>query len=105
MARRNAHYFRYGDSTQPETLFKRLQNGAQWFFDQFKIGAASGRKEAGYQGEKATDAVKEGVRTATNRAGEAGQKGADAVKEGATTASNRAAEAGQQASDKVKEEL
>ena len=80
-ARRNSNYFRYGSSTPRGTLFARLQSGAQWFFDQFKIGAASGRNEAGYQGEKAADAVKEGATAATNRAGEGAQKAGDKVKE------------------------
>jgi len=80
-ARRNANYFRYGTSTPSETIYARLSNGAQWVLDQLKIGAASGRKEAGYQGEKAADAVKEGVKTATNRAGEATQRAGDKVKE------------------------
>jgi len=80
-ARRNANYFRYGTSTPSETIYARLSNGAQWVLDQLKIGAASGRKEAGYQGEKAADAVKEGVKTATNRVGEATQRAGDKVKE------------------------
>ena len=104
-ARRNANYFRYGTSTPSETIFARLSNGAQWVLDQLKIGAASGRKEASYQGEKATDAAKEGVKTATNRAGEASQNAADKAKEGVKTATNRAGEATQKVGDKVKEEL
>lgn len=81
LARRNANYFRYGSSTPQGTLWSRLQSGAQWFLDQFKIGAASGRSEAGYQGERGADAVKEGVTAATNRAGEGAQKAGDKVKE------------------------
>lgn len=81
LAKRNYNYFRYGTSSPPETLWAKLQGGAQWVLSQFKIGAATGRKEAGYQGEKAADAVKEGVTTATNRAGEAAQKAGDKVKE------------------------
>lgn len=81
LARRNFNYFRYGTSSPPETLWARLQGGAQWVLNQFKIGAASGRNEAGYHGEKAADAIKEGITTATNRAGEAAQKAGDAVKE------------------------
>jgi len=81
MARRNANYFRYGTSTPSATLYARLSNGAQWVLDQLKIGAASGRKEAGYQGQKAADAVKEGATTATNRAGEAAQRASHKVKE------------------------
>ena len=49
--------------------------------DQLSIGAAAGRKQAAYHGEKAADAVKEGVTTATNRAGEAAQRAYDKVKE------------------------
>lgn len=49
--------------------------------DQLSIGAASGRKQVAYQGEKAADAVKEGATYATNRAGEAAQKAGDAIKE------------------------
>ncbi|KAL8971606.1 MAG: hypothetical protein Q9183_000975 [Haloplaca sp. 2 TL-2023] len=81
MARRNADYFRYGTSTPQDTLFARLQNGAQWVFDQLKIGVGSGRQAAGYEGEKAGDAVKEGATAGTNRAGEAAQKAGDKVKE------------------------
>jgi hypothetical protein len=81
MARRNANYFRYGTSTPTATLWARLSNGAQWVLDQLKIGAASGRNEVSYQGEKATDAVKEGVKTATNRAAEASQKASHKIKE------------------------
>lgn len=81
MARRNANYFRYGSSDPPSTIFAKLSNGAQWVLDQLKIGAASGRKEAEYRGQKGADAVKEGVTAATNRAGEAAQKAGDKVKE------------------------
>ena len=81
MARRNAQYFRHGTNTPGAGIFASLQNGAQWVLDQLKIGAASGRKEAGYQGEKAADHVKEAGSAATNRAGEAGQKASDKVKE------------------------
>ena len=81
MARRNANYFRYGTSTPQGTLFARLQNGAQWVFDQLKIGVGSGRQAAGYEGEKAGNAVREGATAGTNRAGEAAQKAGDKVKE------------------------
>ena len=81
MARRNSNYFRYGTSTPPATIFGRIQSGAQWVLDQLKIGASSGRQEAGYQAEKGADAVKEGVTTATNRAGEAAQQAGDKLKE------------------------
>ncbi|KAL9022302.1 MAG: hypothetical protein Q9185_000544 [Variospora sp. 1 TL-2023] len=81
MARRNANYFRYGTSTPQEGLLARLQGGAQWVFDQLKIGVSSGRQSAGYQGERAGDAVKEAGTTATHRAGEAAQKVGDKAKE------------------------
>ena len=80
-ARRNANYFRYGTSTPQGTIWAQLQGYSQWILDQLKIGASSGRQEAGYQAEKAADAVKEGVTTATNRAGEQAQKASDKVKE------------------------
>ncbi|KAL8636028.1 MAG: hypothetical protein Q9228_006534 [Teloschistes exilis] len=81
MARRNANYFRYGTSTPQGTLFARLQGGAQWVFDQLKIGVSSGRQSAGYEGEKAGDAIKEGATTATHHAGEAAQRVGDKAKE------------------------
>jgi len=49
--------------------------------DQLSIGVSTGRKEAGYQAEKAGDAVKEGATAATNRAGEAAQRAGDKIKE------------------------
>ena len=64
-----------------KSLTFRSQNGAQWVLDQLSIGAATGRKQAAYQGEKAGDAVKEGATYATNRASEAAQKVSDKVKE------------------------
>ncbi len=81
MARRNANYFRYGSSTPQGSIFARLQSGAQWLFDQLKIGVSGGRATASYEGAKAGDAVKEGATSATNRAGEAAQKAGDKVKE------------------------
>lgn len=81
LARRNANYFRYGASTPQGSIFARIQNGAQWFLGQFKIGASSGRSEAEHQAQKAGDAVTEGVTSATNRAGEGAQKASDKVKE------------------------
>ena len=81
MARRNANYFRYGTSTPQGTVYARIQSYAQWALDQLKIGAASGRDQAGYQGQKAADAVKESATTATNRAGEAAQRAGDYAKE------------------------
>ena len=79
MARRNANYFRYG--SPQEGILARIQGGAQWVVDQLKIGAASGREQAAYHGERGADAVKEGATAATNRAQEAAQKAGDAVKE------------------------
>lgn len=81
LARRNANYFRYGTTTPQDTIFARLQSGAQWFLNQLKFGVASGRDEAAYQGEKAADAVKESGTTASHRAGEAAQRAGDKVKE------------------------
>ena len=81
MARRHATYFRYGTSSPSGTIFAKLSEGAQWILEQLKIGAASGRKEAGYQGEKAADYVKEKATEATHRAGEAAQRASDRVKE------------------------
>ena len=81
MARRNAQYFRYGTNTPGAGIWASIQNSAQWVLDQLKLGAASGRKEAEYQGQKGADYVKEGATTATHRAGEAGQRVGDKVKE------------------------
>ena len=49
--------------------------------DQLKIGAAAGRKQVAYQGEKATDHVKEAGAYATNRAGEEEQKAKRRIQE------------------------
>ncbi len=49
--------------------------------DQLKIGAAAGRKQAAYQGEKATDRAKEAGTYATNRAGEEAQKAKHRIQE------------------------
>ncbi|CAG8977879.1 hypothetical protein HYALB_00001756 [Hymenoscyphus albidus] len=80
-ARNARNYFQYGATTPQGTLYAKLSNGVQWVLNQLSIGAAAGRKEAGYQGQKAADAVKEGVTSATNRAGEAAQKAGDKIKE------------------------
>lgn len=80
-ARRNANYFRYGTSTPQAGIFARLSNGIQWFLSQFRIGAAKGNAEAGYQAQRGTDAVKEGVKTVTNRADEAAQRASDKAKQ------------------------
>ena len=81
MARRNAQYFRYGTNSPGAGIWTQVQSGAQWVLDQLKLGAARGRKEAEYQGQKGADYVKEAGTTATHRAGEAGQRVADKVKE------------------------
>ncbi len=81
MARRNANYFRYGSNTPGGTFFAKIQGYGQWVLDQLSIGAASGRKEAEYQGQKGADYVKEAGTTATHRAGEAKQRAGDKVKE------------------------
>lgn len=49
--------------------------------NQLKIGAAAGSKEAAYQGQKATDRVKEAGTYATHRAGEEAQKAKHRVQE------------------------
>ncbi|TVY37453.1 Stress response protein [Lachnellula subtilissima] len=80
-ARNQRNWFQYGTTTPQGTLWAKLSNGAQWVLDQLSIGASATRNEAGYQAEKAGDAVKEGVTTATNRAGEAAQRAGDKIKE------------------------
>ena len=80
MARRNAQYFRHGTNTPGAGLFQQLQDGVQWIFHQLSIGASQGRQEAGHQGQKAADAVKEAGTTATHRAGEAKQRASDGMK-------------------------
>lgn len=81
MARRNAQYFRHGTNNPAAGFLGTIQGYASWALDQLKIGAASGRKEAEYQGQKGADYVKEGAITATHRAGEAGQRVGDKAKE------------------------
>jgi hypothetical protein len=49
--------------------------------DQLKIGAAAGSKQASYQGQKATDRVKEAGTYATDRASEEAKKGKHRVQE------------------------
>lgn len=80
-ARNQRNYFQYGSTTPQGTLWAKLSNGAQWVLDQLSIGAAAGRKQAGYQAQKAGDAVAEGATKATNRAGEAAQKAQHMIKE------------------------
>ena len=81
MARRNAQYFKHGTNVPGASVFETVQGYFQWAFDQVKIGAASGRKDAEYQGQKGADYVKEAGTTATHRAGEAKQRAGDKVKE------------------------
>ena len=58
-AKKHANYFRYGTSTPQGTTFARIQSGFQWLLSQVKLGAASGRDEGSYQGQKAADYAKE----------------------------------------------
>lgn len=81
MARRQSTYFRYGTNSPSTTLFAKLQDTAQWILDQLKIGAASGRKEAEYQGEKAAHYAQEKATAAKDRAAEATQSAKHRVKE------------------------
>jgi hypothetical protein len=67
--------------TPQGTLWAKLSEGAQWVLDQLRIGAAAGKKQAAYQGEKATDRVKEAGTYATNRASEEAQKAKHRVQE------------------------
>ena len=53
-ARHHTNYFLYGTTQQAATLLSRVQSGLQWFLDQLKIGALSGRSE----GLKAADSAK-----------------------------------------------
>lgn len=80
-ARNQSNYFRYGTTTPQGTLYAKLANAGQWVLDQIYMGAASGKKQAVYQSEKATDRVKEAGTYATNRAEEAAQKAGHYVKE------------------------
>lgn len=81
MARRQSTYFRYGTSSPSGTILAKFRATAQWVLDQLRIGAASGRKQASYQSEKAADYVKEKSTEATHRAEEAAQRAKDRVKE------------------------
>ncbi|KAI9738898.1 MAG: hypothetical protein M1818_005211 [Claussenomyces sp. TS43310] len=80
-ARNQANYFRYGTTTPQGTLWVKLQQSAQWVLDQLKVGAAAGREQAAYYGEKATNRAKEAGTSATHRAGEAAQKATHRVQE------------------------
>ncbi|KAH8663012.1 putative stress response protein ish1 [Tricladium varicosporioides] len=80
-ARNQRNYFQYGTTTPQGTLLAKLSNGAQWLLDQLSLGAAAGRKEAAYQAEKASKAVKEGANYASNHAGEAAQTATNRIKE------------------------
>lgn len=80
-ARNQSNYFRYGTTTPQGTLWVKLQQGAQWVMNQLSIGAAAGRKQASYQGQKAADYAQEAATTAVNRAQEAAQKAGHKIKE------------------------
>lgn len=80
-ARNQANWFRYGTTTPQGTLYAKISEAGRWILDQIYMGAASGKKQAAYQSEKATDAVKEAGTYATNRAEEAAQKAGHYVKE------------------------
>ncbi|MCJ1340646.1 hypothetical protein MMC09_005942 [Bachmanniomyces sp. S44760] len=81
VARRNAHYFRYGTSSVPQSVYDRVMGAGQWVMDQLKIGSQSGADKAKYDGQKAGDTVKEGWTKATHRAEEAAQQAGDKLKE------------------------
>jgi hypothetical protein len=81
LARRQSTYFRYGTSSPSGTIYAKITNGFQWLLDQVKLGAASGRNAAEYQGQRAYDRVKEEGTKATHRAGEAAQQAKHRVKE------------------------
>ncbi|KAI9813716.1 MAG: hypothetical protein M1832_006089 [Thelocarpon impressellum] len=81
LARRQSTYFRYGTASPGGTVLAKLQEGVNWVLEQLKIGAASGRKEAAYEAEKATDYAKEQAVTASHRAAEASQRAKHKVKE------------------------
>lgn len=55
MARRNAHWFRYGTSSPQGALWDTLSGAGQWVLDQLKIGAASGRAQGQETAEKMQD--------------------------------------------------
>ena len=59
LVKRNANYFRYGTSTPGGTIFARVQSGAQWVFDQLKIGAAKGTDAATSSAASASDKAKQ----------------------------------------------
>jgi hypothetical protein len=80
-ARNLANYFRYGTTTPQATIYAKLLAGARWLLDQLRIGAASVRKEAVYEAEKASDGVQEDITYATNRAEEKAENANDHVKE------------------------
>ncbi|KAI9888983.1 MAG: hypothetical protein M1814_006100 [Vezdaea aestivalis] len=81
LAKKHYTYFRYGTSSPGGTLLAKLQNGAQWIFDQLRVGALAGKDKAVYEGQKGGDYVKEGAQTATNRGAEASLRAKDKIKE------------------------
>ena len=62
-ARRNAHYYKYGTASPQATIYARVMGVLQWFVDQLKIGAASGRA----QGSEAAEKVQKKVSENTDR--------------------------------------
>lgn len=80
-ARNSYNYFQYGTTTPQGTLWVKLQQAGNWVLNQLSIGAASGRKQAAYHGQKVADAAAEAGTKATNRAQEAAQSAAHKVKE------------------------
>lgn len=61
-AKRNADFFRHGIVKQEASYLSRLQSLGEWFWDQLKIGALSGRTE----GQKAAETAKEKVSKAAD---------------------------------------
>lgn len=62
-ARRNAHYYKYGTASPQATIYAKVMSVLQWFADQLKIGAASGRA----QGTEAAEKVQKKVSEHTER--------------------------------------
>lgn len=80
-ARNQANYFRYGTKTPQGTMLAKLYELGAWVRDSVYMGAASGKKQALYHGEKMADGVRETATTAANRAEEAAQRAGHYIKE------------------------
>ncbi|CZS90716.1 hypothetical protein WAI453_004001 [Rhynchosporium graminicola] len=80
-ARNSRNYFQYGTTTPQGTLWAKLGNTFEYISNQLSFGAASGRKYAEEQAEKAAHLAKEQAFVASNRVGEAAQRATDRVKE------------------------